>query len=189
MANKANGKAGASAPKKGITQKEAVRRALAHFGSDAMPLTMQPWIKEQFGIDLSNNHISTYKGEIRQQAGKGKAPAPAAKAAAAPASGAAKSPVPAAKKPAAPKPAAKKPTAAKPRGQQAAARSNPPAKGGKAARGISLDDIEAVKGLVGRVGAGQLRSLIDLLAKSSGCSFRNASSDDSNHCHQPPGGP
>jgi hypothetical protein len=53
------------------------------------------------------------------------------------------------------KPAAKAaPTAAKPAGH---------ANGSKS--GIGLGDIEKVKGLVGRVGAPQLRSLIDLLAK------------------------
>ncbi|HKB40668.1 MAG TPA: hypothetical protein VKD72_29855 [Gemmataceae bacterium] len=165
MADKANGQTGASTPKKSITQKEAVRRALAHFGSDAMPLQMQPWIKQQFGIDLSNNHISTYKGEIRKQAGKAKAPATAPKAAAAAAPVAPKPAAPAAKKPAASKPAPKKPSAPQPKAQQAAARSKALPKGGRADRGISLGDIEAVKGLVGRVGAEQLRSLIDLLAK------------------------
>jgi hypothetical protein len=54
------------------------------------------------------------------------------------------------------KPAAKAP-AAKPTASPAAASAG--------TRGISLKDIEAVKGLVGRVGPDQLRSLVDLLAK------------------------
>jgi hypothetical protein len=165
MADKAKAHTGASTPKKGITQKEAVRRALAHFGSDALPLQMQPWIKQRFGIDLSNNHISTYKGEIRNEAGKGKVPAPAPKAAAAAAPAAEKPAAPAAKKPAAAKPTSKKPPAAKPQVQHAVARSNASPKGSGAAGSISLGDIETVKGLIGRVGAEQLRSLIDLLAR------------------------
>src|SRR5437868_1581597 len=84
MAKKANGQAGAPASLKGMSKLEAVRRALGHFGSDAKPSAMQPWIKQQFGIDMSTNHISASKGEIqskRKKAGKVK---PAAKKSAAP---------------------------------------------------------------------------------------------------------
>ena len=83
MADKAKGQTGASTPKKGISKMEAVRQALGHFGNDAKPLEMRPLIKQQFGIDMSTDHISTYKGDIRKKADKAKAPAPAAKAAAA----------------------------------------------------------------------------------------------------------
>src|SRR5439155_2686025 len=134
MAKKANGKAGASAPQKGMSKKEAVRRALAELGSDAKPSAMQPWIKQQFGIDMSTNHISASKGEIQsksKKAGKAK---------------------PAAKKLAAPKAAAKQ-VPKTPAGTQA--RQATPA-------GISLLDIEAVKSLVRRVGADQLRALVNL---------------------------
>jgi hypothetical protein len=64
-----------------ISKQEAVRRALAHFGNDAKPVEMQPWIKGEFGIEMSTDHISTAKGEILRKAGlggrpkKGKAPA------------------------------------------------------------------------------------------------------------------
>ena len=165
MAGKANGQAGAKAPKKGINKMEAVRQALAHFGSDAKPLAMQPWIKQQFGLDMSTDHISTYKGEIRKKAGKATPQAAIPKAAAAPLGETPKRPASAAKKPVAPKAAPRKPSASKPQAQRAAPRSNPPSKGGSAGRGISLDDIAAIKGLVGRVGAEPLRSLIDLLAR------------------------
>src|SRR4051794_3630309 len=104
-------KAGASAPSKGINKMEAVRRALAHFGDDALPLTMQPWIKQQFGIDMSTDHISTCKGDIKKKAGQAKAPAPAAKAAATSSPVTPKPATPAAKKPAPSKAAPKKPTA------------------------------------------------------------------------------
>jgi hypothetical protein len=59
----------------------------------------------------------------------------------------------AAKKHAAPKPAPEKPSV------QAAPAVN------KKTGGISIEDVEAAKALVGRVGAEQLHSLIDLLAK------------------------
>src|SRR3954453_1814283 len=84
MADKANGQTGATAPKKSITQKEAVRRALGHFGNDAKPSAMQPWIKQEFGIDMSTNHISASKGEIQSKSKKAGKVKPAAKKSAAP---------------------------------------------------------------------------------------------------------
>src|SRR3954453_572517 len=109
MADKANGQTGATAPKKSITQKEAVRRALAHFGNEATPSAMQPWIKQQFGIDMSPNHISASRGDILKKASKANTTAPAAKATATSSPATPKPAVPAAKKPTAPKAAPKKP--------------------------------------------------------------------------------
>ncbi len=63
-----------------ISKQEAVRRALAHFGRDAKPGQMRPWIKEQFGIDMGADHISTAKGSILKAAGKGKSKAKASTA-------------------------------------------------------------------------------------------------------------
>ncbi len=63
-----------------ISKMEAVRRALAELG-DAKPARMQGWIKERFGIQMTTGHISTYKGDIRRKAGRGKK-APARKPAA-----------------------------------------------------------------------------------------------------------
>src|SRR5579872_1809501 len=51
-----------------ITKQEAVRRALAHFGKDGKPAEMQGWIKQQFNIEMSTDHISTAKGEILRKA-------------------------------------------------------------------------------------------------------------------------
>jgi hypothetical protein len=116
-----------------------VRRALAHFGRGGKPSQMQGWIKQQFGIEMSTDHISTAKGEIlRKEGGKAKAAAP--------------------KKAAPPKAAAPKPQL-----QQAAASTSPPKAGGKAA--VPLEDILAVKDLVRRLGAGPLHTLIDAFAK------------------------
>jgi hypothetical protein len=126
------------APQKGITKIEAVRRALAHFGNDAKPSAMSPWIKQQFGIEVSPNHISASRGAIQRkhkQAGKAR---PAAKKAATPKA--------AANQPA-PKPPAVIPSPRQVQGD------------------ISLPDIEAVKGLVHRVSPEQLRALVDLLAR------------------------
>ena len=57
-----------------ITKQEAVRRALKAMGRAATPSQMQPYIKENFGIDMSTDHISTSKGIIlhpKKKGGKG----------------------------------------------------------------------------------------------------------------------
>jgi hypothetical protein len=56
-----------------VSKKEAVRRALKALGKGATPSALRPWIKQQFGIEMSADHISTAKGEIlRKRYGKGK---------------------------------------------------------------------------------------------------------------------
>jgi hypothetical protein len=145
MAEKTNGPEGATQQKAqtgGMNKMEAVRRALTEMGQDATPSQMQPYIKQKFGIDMSTDHISTYKGDIRRKAGGAKAK-------------------PAMKKAAAPKAAS---------GQQSGAAKSQGAgtSSGKAMQGagsVSLQDIQTLKGLVGRVGATQLRTLIDLLGR------------------------
>jgi hypothetical protein len=62
---------------KKLTKQEAVRRALQHFGNDAKPAQMRPWIRQELGIDMSPDHISTAKGDILRKAGV-KKPAKAA---------------------------------------------------------------------------------------------------------------
>jgi hypothetical protein len=121
-----------------ISKQEAVRRALAHFGNDAKPAQMKPWIKAELGIEMSTDHISTAKGDILRKAGlKGRrSPKRAAKA---PARKSASKAVP---PPAPPAHEGPKPAAAK-------------------AGDIPLDDILYVKELVGRVGPEQLHRLID----------------------------
>src|SRR5262245_43892389 len=101
MANNANKPAGASAHTKGTGKMEAVRQALAHFGNDAKPLAIRPWIKLQFDIELSNDQISNYKSDIRKKAAKRQALK--------------------AKKPTPSKAVPKKPAAPRPSTQQAAA--------------------------------------------------------------------
>jgi hypothetical protein len=152
MAEKANG---AAAPKKVAAKKvskmEAVRQAVTRLGSDAGRQQVHDFVRKEFGITMSLDHVSTYLGEIRRKAGKQPGPA-AAK--------------PAAVKPTAPKqgrptkPAAPKAPAAKPPQATAGGASNGPSSGG-----ISVADIRATKELLGRVGAEELKDLIDLLAR------------------------
>jgi hypothetical protein len=118
-----------------ISKQEAVRRALAHFGRDAKPAQMQGWIKQQFNIEMTTDHISTAKGEILRKAAAPEKAGP--------------------KKTGLPK--------AAPVQQAAASRSLP--KSTDKAGGIPLADILAVKDMVGRVGAEQLKTLIDAFAK------------------------
>jgi hypothetical protein len=60
--------------KGGMTKREAVRRALADLGPDATPTQMQGHIREKFGIDMTPNHISTEKGNLRKHQGAAKPP-------------------------------------------------------------------------------------------------------------------
>jgi hypothetical protein len=48
-----------------ITNKEAVRRALARFGPDATTTQIQGGIKEQLGIDMTLGRISSTRGDLR----------------------------------------------------------------------------------------------------------------------------
>jgi hypothetical protein len=110
----------------GMSKKEAVRRALQAMGKDAKPAQMQPYIKDNFGIEMSTEHISNAKSEVLRE-GK-----------------------------------AKKKPAAKPQEPQPAKAA---AKVSRVGNGVSLQDLQTVKDLVGRVGPETLRSLIELLAR------------------------
>jgi hypothetical protein len=107
-------------------------------GKTAKPLDIQRFVKEQFGLDMTTDHISATKTKLRHEGPKGKA---AGKA-----------------QPAAKKKLAKKQTAPKIQRQAAA-------KPGTGAGTISVQDVATVQELVRRVGRGELRSLIDLLAR------------------------
>jgi hypothetical protein len=127
-----------AAPKPEMTKRDVLRQALKALGKNAQPLAIQGFLKEHYDMDMTREHISKYKRDVlKQDAGK-KAKVKA-------------SPVikmeP--KKAAAPKPEAKA----------------APASSGKGNTGkvIPLEDIEAVKTLVSRIGADQFRNLIDLI--------------------------
>jgi hypothetical protein len=89
MADKANSNE-AGAPRKGrrggVNKMEAVRQALDALGLDAKPLAIQKHLKER-GINMTPDHISNYKSDIRKKAGKrrrrGRKPGPKPAAAAA----------------------------------------------------------------------------------------------------------
>jgi hypothetical protein len=108
-----------------LSKTEAVRRALKALGRDAKPAKLKPFIKREYGIEITPGHITNIKSGLRKPAGTAKPAAP--------------------KQPAPPTPVPPSP---------------PPKKSG-----ISLEDLRAVKELIGRVGAGQLRDLIELLAR------------------------
>jgi hypothetical protein len=58
--------------KKKIKKKEAVRRALKKLGPDASNKDIQDHVKKRFHLEMSTNHISTTKGELRKEASKTK---------------------------------------------------------------------------------------------------------------------
>jgi hypothetical protein len=119
------------------TKMDAVKRALTKLGRKAKPTQIRAWVKAQFGMDLSNDLISTYKGEIlHKKGGKGKKKAAARKE--------------------------QERTTAKP-ASAAKAALRPAA--GKATAAISLDDLRVVKQLLARVGADGLKGAIDLLSR------------------------
>src|SRR5438445_12132039 len=60
----------------GISKMEAVRRALAELGKEAKPLPMKEYIKTRLGIDMSADHISTYKSSLLRSGGAKKKPGP-----------------------------------------------------------------------------------------------------------------
>jgi hypothetical protein len=135
MADKKNGTPPGAAAS-GLSKMDAVRRALAELGNDAMPKRIQAFVKERFGVEMTNGHVSDCKKKILKK-GKGKAKRAAAK-------------------PPAQASAARTKAASEPPVRPAPA---PPA------WAIALADIEATKALVERVGADSLKRLIDLLAR------------------------
>lgn len=51
----------------GITKKEAVRRALAELGLEAMPLEIKGYLKKTFHIDMDSQNISNYKSTLKSE--------------------------------------------------------------------------------------------------------------------------
>jgi len=134
MADDANDRGGAAAANGGatepkLTRKEAVRRAMQEIGEDAKLADLQAVIRDRFHIAIGTNHISTERGKIRKEA-QPKA-RPAAKKAAP-------------KKRTAPNQAAAPAPAAAP---------TAPAAEAVPAGGYGLEDIQAAKQLLGRLGA------------------------------------
>lgn len=125
---------------------EAVRQALGTLGWAASREQIQKFVWDKFSIQMSTDHISNCKSEIRKQLAKAGRPIPRPQRRSL------------AAKPLIQKSAAKKEAPPKETAQPAiAARAK--------AEGISLEDIQAVKALVSRVGANDLKTLIDLLGR------------------------
>jgi hypothetical protein len=56
---------GADAPGgKAASKMDAVRQALGELGKDAKPRDIQQHVKERYGIDMTLQHISTYKSSL-----------------------------------------------------------------------------------------------------------------------------
>src|SRR5262245_13779032 len=128
------------------TKGEAVARALKALGPDAQPTQIGEYLRREFNLVLTNPQISYHKHDIQR---KGKR-ARRRKSRAEPA----------------PKPAAPKPRPAAGQTTPAPAPAAPapaPKPASTPAGAVSLGDIRAAKELVGRVGAGPLKALIDLL--------------------------
>lgn len=143
MADKTNAPKPA-ASSNGINKMEAVKRALQALGPDTPRVELQAYIRDNFALQMDLDHISSCKSDIlRKQAGRPKSKGKKKGKASAKASPKAATAAPASP----PAPVA------------------PPAARAPSGPGISLRDIETVKDLVGRVGAGQLRGLIDLLTR------------------------
>jgi hypothetical protein len=130
-----------------MTKLEAVKRAMARMGRNAKPLAIKDYLKSQFNIEISADVASNYKKQLKK-AKKG------AKAAAAKSAALTRQ---TAKAPLAPKPQASVMPIATP-----APRAESPK---PTAGGVSLQDLLAVKDLVSRVGAENLRTLVELLAR------------------------
>jgi hypothetical protein len=133
---------GTTASGNGMTKMDGVRKALAELGRDAPPLKIREYLKQRLGIEMTTDHISNYKSEIRKAAARRKHAGHSN-----------------AKQPS----ASKTYTSSQATAQKASASSTATTSNGRSSGGISLQDIQAAKELIGRVGAGQLRSLIDLL--------------------------
>jgi hypothetical protein len=141
MARKTTGAAATTTKKKdGLTKMEAVRRALAELGNDAMPARIKGFVKDRFDIEMTTDHISVYKGKILREA--------AAQA------------QNAAKKPLARKVARKKRRARRPLVQPSAAT----AKTAPVDNAVTMEDVSTIKGLLRRIGTSKVRQLVDLLA-------------------------
>jgi hypothetical protein len=122
-------------PAPAVGGKEAVREALRSEGKQASTARLQEVIRQRYGLDLSPGKINGYRSVLAREKAARRRPAAAREAA--------------------PEAAAAEQTPPAP----------PRAEAGTAAGNISLADIEMAQVLLARLGADQLRGLIDLLAR------------------------
>lgn len=123
-----------------ITKAEAVRRALDELGMDAAAKDVHTYVLTHFGLEVSTNHVSATKSDIRKAAGKRKA---------------------------AKKKAAEAVLATQAQKPVAAPVAAPAVSGGTGGKGSSilLEDILTVRRLVDSVGPDDLRTLIAAFAR------------------------
>ena len=143
MATKTNAQVG------GINKMEAVRKAMAELGNAATRTEIQKFVKEQTGVEMNLDVVSSYKSFVAKESKKTAATTPDAKPVV-------EQPVEATKK------RRKKRKSKKAAPQPKATVTTAPS--GKAT-GIALSDIQAVKELVKRVGVNTLKGLIDVFSK------------------------
>ncbi len=115
---------------KGITKTAAVKKALKELGKDAMPVKIQEYVMERFGLEMTTSHVSNYKSMLLKKKKRMKATAVESE-----------KPLP------------------HPRRLFLMKAPSPPAAG----PALSVEDIKAVKDLVGRMGEEHLKSLIKVL--------------------------
>jgi hypothetical protein len=60
---RANGREGVR-----VNKMDLVRKALKRLGNDAKPKRIQGYLKKRYGLEMSNDMISTYKGNILKKA-------------------------------------------------------------------------------------------------------------------------
>jgi hypothetical protein len=138
------------------TRKFSLDRAL-----DASRTDIRSFLTKRFSIEMNLDMISTYKADVaRKLANAKKVPPASAENKPAPKPPAKSTSTPIAKKPATPAPPAMHDSVPKAVAKPAAATVS-----NGVAHGIELDDIRAVKDLVGRVGSASLKTLIDVLVK------------------------
>jgi hypothetical protein len=123
-----------------LSKMGAVRKAMAKLGWSSGRSEIRDYVRTQFGIDMTADHVSTCRAEIlRKRGAKSKSSAPKASTAKAQA-------------------AKNGPTAT---AVQAKLPATPAKASSPAAKGIRMEDVLAVKDLVGRVGASHLKTLVD----------------------------
>ncbi len=125
----------AAANAEGMSKLDAVRQALKDLGTDAMPIAIQTHVLKAYGVDMSTAHVSNYKTMILRGDKPGKK-----------------------------RRKRRKNIKAEAVVAVVAAKAVAPVSVSSSAT-VTVAEIEAVKGLVSRVGESTLKELIDVISK------------------------
>ena len=128
-----------TAPAPRMTKIEGVRIALQKLGNNANVNDIQAFVKKEFDIDMTKDHIYVSKGEVRKQAAKKGMPLSPRRV------------------------STRKSKIKAPVQMHAASTSS--AKETVKKEVVRVEDLQAVKSLLHRLGSPQLKSLIELLDK------------------------